>query len=130
MTSFNHYAYGAVGSWLYQAVAGIDTREEGAGYKEITIRPHIGGGLTRASASLQTYYGQVASAWKLDGGKAIFDVEIPSNTSATIYLPAAKADLIMENDKPLAQKVENTEGGRVAFKVGSGKYQFSVSVQK
>ena len=87
MTSFNYYAYGAVGDWMYRSIAGIDTKEEGPGYKEIIIRPMPGGGLTYAFGSIDTYYGRIASDWKIDGAKFSMHAEVPVNASATIYIP-------------------------------------------
>lgn len=102
MNSFNHYAYGAIGEWMYRNVAGINTDEAAPGYKKIIIRPRAGGGLTHASATLQTYYGKLSSEWKLQtDGSLVLDVEIPANTTAKIFIPDGR--------------VEN---------VGSGKYQF------
>ena len=66
MNSYNHYAYGAIGDWMYRVMAGIDTYEDGAGYKHISVQPHIGGGFTDASATLETYYGKVSNTWKID----------------------------------------------------------------
>ncbi len=66
MNSFNHYAYGAIGDWMYRKMVGLDTYEDGAGYKHIKIKPHIGGGFTSASASLDTYYGKVSNSWKIE----------------------------------------------------------------
>ncbi|HEV2832815.1 MAG TPA: family 78 glycoside hydrolase catalytic domain, partial [Hanamia sp.] len=73
MNSFNHYAYGAIGDWMYRKMAGIDTYEDGVGYKHIKIKPVIGGGFTYASASLQTYYGKVSSGWKVAGDSIYLD---------------------------------------------------------
>lgn len=131
MTSFNHYAYGAVGDWMYRSIAGIDTREEGAGYKEIIIKPIPGGNLTSASGSIETYYGKVSSAWKKDGDKLSLDIEIPVNTSATIYIPVKdKTNKISENGTLISsasdiQTLDEEDGFKV-FKVGSGNYHFSV----
>ncbi|MCK9205406.1 MAG: glycoside hydrolase family 78 protein, partial [Bacteroidales bacterium] len=68
MNSFNHYAYGAIGDWMYREVAGINTETDGAGYKKIRIQPYIEKGLTHASASLMTNYGTVSSSWKSEDG--------------------------------------------------------------
>ena len=131
MNSFNHYAYGAIGDWMYRAVAGLDTYEDGPGYKHIRIQPHIGGGLTNASASLQTYYGKASSGWKTEGDKTIMDIEIPANTKATIYIPAANADLIKENGITISlskdMQISGTENGYVILQLGSGKYHFEIS---
>ncbi|HJS55726.1 MAG TPA: family 78 glycoside hydrolase catalytic domain [Chitinophagaceae bacterium] len=131
MNSFNHYAYGAIGDWMYRVVAGLDTYEDGPGYKHIRIQPHIGGGLTNASASLQTYYGNTSSGWKIEGNQIILDVEIPANTKATVYVPAANADLVKENGSAISSskdiQVMGTENGYVVLRIGSGKYHFEGS---
>jgi alpha-L-rhamnosidase len=129
MNSFNHYAYGAIGDWMYRVVAGIDTDNETPGYKKIIIKPNVGGGLTNAKAELLSYYGTISSGWKQEGGQTTYEIEIPSNTTATIYLPASGADKISESDKPLGDQKEfkvNSSNGLVAIEVGSGKYKFTV----
>jgi alpha-L-rhamnosidase len=120
MTSFNHYAYGAVGDWMYRTIAGIDTREaEGAGYKIIIIKPEIGGNLTYAKGSLETHYGLVASSWKIENDKFLLDVEIPANTTATIAFPTNKINTINEDGVALNAKNKT---------VGSGKYHFEMEL--
>jgi alpha-L-rhamnosidase len=130
MNSFNHYAYGAIGDWMYRKMVGLDTYEDGVGYKHIKIQPHIGGGFTNASASLKTYYGIVSCGWKVDGNVVSMDVEIPANTTATIYVPAANAGAVTENGKALSTvndlKVTGTEEGYVILQAGSGKYHFII----
>jgi alpha-L-rhamnosidase len=129
MNSFNHYAYGAIGDWMYRVVAGIDTEESQPGYKAIVIKPHVGGKFTNASANLETKYGVVKSSWKISGGKINFDVEIPANTKAIVYIPSSKNTSITESQKALAGvkdlKVRGVEGNYTAVEVGSGKYQFA-----
>jgi alpha-L-rhamnosidase len=131
MNSFNHYAYGAIGDWMYRVIAGLDTYEDGPGYKHIRIQPHIGGGLTKAAATLKTYYGVVSSGWTLNGNELTLDVEIPANTTADIYVPAANADAISESGKSLSSVKEIQVGGSgdgyVKVTVGSGKYRFVTS---
>ena len=131
MNSFNHYAYGAIGDWMYRVVAGLDTYDDAPGYKHIKIQPHIGGGLTNASASLQTYYGKASSGWKLEGNKIIMDIEIPANTTATVFVPASNKEAITENGNAVSSskdlQVTGLENGYVILKVNSGKYHFEVS---
>lgn len=128
MNSFNHYAYGAIGDWMYRVVAGLDTREDGPGYKKITIKPHIGGGLTSVSATLRTYYGLLGCSWRVNKENFEMDVIIPANTSATVWIPAGDPAEIDEGDLPLKQKkeikIEGNEDGYVIMTVGSGKYTF------
>jgi alpha-L-rhamnosidase len=76
MNSFNHYAYGAIGDWLYRVAAGIDTYDSAPGYKKIRIMPHPGDSLTYMNADLDTYYGRVASYWKHEGGHLTLDVDL------------------------------------------------------
>jgi alpha-L-rhamnosidase len=103
--SLNHYAYGAVGDWLYRAVAGIDAASPG--YKKILIHPHIGGALDWVKSNYQCPYGKIVSNWKRKGNVLTMEVVIPSNTTATIILP--------KNDKE-------------EFKdVGPGRYHYSFS---
>jgi alpha-L-rhamnosidase len=130
MNSFNHYSYGAIGDWMYRVVAGIDTYEDGPGYKHIRIWPHPGGGLTHVAADLQTYYGRVSSHWQLENGSLALDVEIPANTSASIYIPANEPGAVSEGGKPLAVikeiEMSGMEKGYIILKLGSGRYHFMV----
>lgn len=129
MNSFNHYAYGAIGDWLYRASTGIDTEEDGAGYKHIRIQPHMGGGFTFANGDLQTHYGKVSSHWKTENGNFTLTIDVPANTKATVYLPAASSETITESGKAINTvreiKVTGTEGDAVVMHVGSGHYSFT-----
>ncbi len=131
MNSFNHYAYGAIGDWMYRKMVGLDTYEDGVGYKHIKIQPHIGGSFTHASASLQTYYGKLSSGWKVETGRILMDVEIPANTTATVYIPTPKAGDITESGKALSAEngitITGTEEGYVVLQLGSGTYHFAAS---
>jgi len=130
MNSFNHYAYGAIGDWMYRVMTGVDTYTDGPGYKHIKIMPHPGGGFTNASASLQTYYGNVSSSWEVKDGKIYYTIEIPSNTKADIFLPAKQAEDITEDSKLLSSDKGLTVGayqdGYIGINVGSGVYHFEV----
>ena len=131
MNSFNHYAYGAIGDWMYRVVAGIDTYEDEPGYKHIRIKPHPGGNLTFANADLQTYYGKVSSHWKQEGGKLTMEVVIPPNTTADIFVPALAAVDIEEAGHPLTAnkslEVTGSEGGYISINADPGYYRFTVA---
>ncbi|HEY0770559.1 MAG TPA: alpha-L-rhamnosidase C-terminal domain-containing protein, partial [Sphingobacteriaceae bacterium] len=113
----------------YRVVAGIDTDPSAPGYKSIRIKPHLGGKLTNASAQYETRYGLVKSSWKVSNGKLTFDVEVPANTKAVVYIPTAKDKSITEGAKALSASKEITvrgvEENYTVVEVGSGKYQFS-----
>ena len=131
MNSFNHYAYGAIGDWMYRVTTGIDTDPEAPGYKKIIIRPQLTDKLTSAAADLQTYYGTVRSHWKREGKTVQLEVEIPANTTATVYLPAKSADDISEAGKPLSSfkdgKLKGMENNYAVVELGSGRYSFAVA---
>jgi alpha-L-rhamnosidase len=133
MNSFNHYAYGAIGEWMYSVVAGITLDEKQPGYKHIFIQPRPGGGLTFAKASVQSMYGKVAAGWELAAGKMTLKIEVPSNTSATVLLPQSTLQTVTESGKALAdsKEVKNARqnGNTVQFDVGSGAYIFESTLQ-
>ncbi|GGD76875.1 glycoside hydrolase family 78 protein [Paenibacillus nasutitermitis] len=133
MNSFNHYAYGAIGDWLYRCVAGIDTDEAAPGYKHILIKPQPGEGLTWAKATLQTLHGLVASEWRhREDSTMELHVTIPPNTTASILLPEAVEEGILENGKDIAlsdgiHSMSHIDSG-AALEIGSGDYVFTFSV--
>ena len=131
MNSYNHYAYGAIGDWMYRTVAGIDTKTEAPGYKEIVIKPTIGGNLQNVGADYETNYGKISSHWKLDNGNLSLDVEIPTNTKATIYIPAgAESTGGVPDRKWCGYKTISPESGYFLQNVGSGPYHYVVSSNK
>ncbi len=87
MNSFNHYAYGAIGAWLYSTVGGIEIDPAQPGYKHSILRPQPGGDLTCATARLQTLYGELMSDWSMENGRFTWEVVVPPNTTATAILP-------------------------------------------
>jgi alpha-L-rhamnosidase len=129
MNSFNHYAFGAVGDWMYRNIGGLDLDSTAAGYQRSRIAPHVGAGLTRARASLETSYGTLASAWSVTGGQFVLDVTIPVNTSATVTLWATRIDRVQETGRPVsgAAGIRDVQqrGNDVVVVVGSGQYHFS-----
>ena len=131
MNSFNHYAYGAIGDWMYRVMAGIEIDEAAPGYKHILIQPRPGGGFTSVKASHETPYGKVASAWTLADGRFEFPVEVPPNTRATVRLPKAQLATVTEGGKPLAEGNGVTgrrqDGDAAVVEIGSGQYRFAYS---
>jgi alpha-L-rhamnosidase len=129
MNSFNHYAYGAIGAWLYSVVAGIDLDLSEPGYKHVLIQPRPGGGLTRASASLHSMHGEIASSWSIDAGVFSLNVRVPPNTHASIRLPRARQDQVREGGQAVAQaggvRSVRSDGDTVVVEVGSGRYTFT-----
>lgn len=89
MNSFNHYAYGAIGEWMYHVILGINTGTEPGetGYKKIILTPTYGGSLTFAKGSYESAYGRISSAWELKDNSFLYECSIPANTTAVLYLP-------------------------------------------
>ncbi len=89
MNSFNHYAYGAIGEWLYRVAGGLEIDDLESGYKHSIIKPMIGGNLDYVKASLDTVYGQLESQWRVQGKTVELTLIIPHNTHTSIYLDQA-----------------------------------------
>ncbi|RYY62757.1 MAG: alpha-L-rhamnosidase [Chitinophagaceae bacterium] len=87
MNSFNHYAYGAIGDWMYQNIAGI--KSAAPGFKKIIIKPIMGGNLTWAEGTYESAAGLISSKWKIENNKVMMDVVIPKGATAEIYVPDA-----------------------------------------
>jgi alpha-L-rhamnosidase len=87
MNSFNHYAYGAVGDWMYRHIAGIAPIEPG--YRRFAIAPVPGGGLTHGGGSLDTAYGRITTAWTVNGDRFHLDLTVPPGSRADVTLPDA-----------------------------------------
>ncbi len=127
--SLNHYSYGAISEWLYRYVLGIDTAESGAGYKEIILQPTVGGELTYAKGAFDSMYGTIKSAWKLEDRNLIYDVTVPANTTATLYLPLKVGSRVTESGKSLSEAEGVTlvsMGENAEIKLLSGTYSFTV----
>jgi len=130
MNSFNHYAYGAIGDWMYRGIAGIDTNPQNPGYKSIIIKPLVTNRLSFVKAELDTYYGKIVSFWSRKESKLLLHVEIPVNTTADIYIPAMEYNKIYENKKLISSgkkwKIDRKQKGYAIVHIGSGQYDFSV----
>jgi len=134
MNSFNHYAYGAIGDWMYSTIAGIDLMEETPGYQKIKIQPQLGGGFTSAKAHLLTKYGKVSSSWKAEKEKLLMEVEVPCNTTALVSIKATSPNEIFESGKAITSLKEIEVFGKsenyLILKIGSGKYNFVSSLNR
>jgi len=129
MNSFNHYAYGAIGEWMYRVTAGLEIDPAEPAYKHAIVRPRPGGGLTNVSAWHETLYGPLASIWTLNAGRFELVVTIPANTRGTIWLPSARLADVTESGRPLAAgpgiDAVRQEAGSVVVELGSGRYTFA-----
>ena len=132
MNSFNHYAYGAIGEWMYRVMAGIEIDPSSPGYKHSFLQPQPGGGFTSVKASHTTLYGRLSSAWTIQNGALELTLEVPSNTRATVRLPKARLANVLESGRPLANSPGITaarqDGDSVVADLGSGQYRFRYEI--
>ncbi|WDF80291.1 family 78 glycoside hydrolase catalytic domain [Mucilaginibacter sp. KACC 22773] len=128
--SNNHFMLGHLMEWFYSGLAGIRPADDAIAFNKIEIRPEVVGDVTWAKANYQSPYGTISSSWEKEAGKFELSVSIPANTTAIIYLPAAKAAMITAG----GQSIRNRKGmefmgyknGKALVKVGSGGYLFVV----
>jgi alpha-L-rhamnosidase len=129
MNSFNHYAYGSVGEWMYQNITGITQAEPG--FRRSLIRPRPGGEVHRADGRYDSVYGPVGSRWAARDGRFTLDVTVPVNTTAEVWVPAASADAVTEGGRKAATatgvRFVRMQDGNAVFTVGSGSYHFSAA---
>ena len=97
--SLNHIMFGAVGGWLYQGLGGIKPDLQQPGFKNVLLEPNFVKGLNQFAASHEGPYGTIRSSWKRSGNGIIYDVTIPSNSTATLML--ANGQKAYENGKSL-----------------------------
>ncbi len=124
--SWNHFMMGQIEEWFYKSLAGIQPDENAPGFKHFFIQPEIVGDMTYAKASYYSIYGKIVSHWEIQDNTIIFNVEVPSNTTATLVLPVSKNAKITINDMNPNEHSGvlgiGNEKNRPMFKVGSGVY--------
>ncbi|MFE9249999.1 alpha-L-rhamnosidase [Streptomyces sp. NPDC007088] len=119
MNSFNHYAYGSVGEWMYANIAGI--APAAPGFREILVRPRPGGGVTEAQGRYDSVHGPIATRWSLSGGTFRLTVTVPANTTAEVWIPAGRRSQVAHG----AARFLRMEEGCAVFATGSGTHRFS-----
>lgn len=127
--SLNHCGLGSVNEFLFRYVAGIDTDEEGAGFKNIILRPTVGGSLSFASGKYESPYGLIVSEWTKTDEEITYHIVIPANTTAKVYLPTI-GDISRDNEMEYTESgtlLEQIEGIQKlddgAYKFPSGEYE-------
>lgn len=128
MNSFNHYAYGAIGAWMYAVIGGINFDPSQPGYKHIILHPRPADDLTSATATLESMYGRILSAWSVEDNQFNWQVTIPPNTTATIIIPTSDIAHVTERGQAIAQADGVTflelDNGAAKLHLVSGSYQF------
>ena len=130
MNSYNHVMMlGDLLIWYYENLAGIKSNPDYPGFRELIMKPEIITGLDSVSASYNSNYGLIKSEWKKVGHNFTWQIEIPANTSAMIYVPAKSDSEVSESglkgNNLAGGKFIGMDGNRAIYKIGSGTYKFS-----
>lgn len=132
MNSFNHYSFGAIGSWMYNHSLGIERDDNYPGFKHFVLQPKPDptGQMTSARGFYESMYGRIESGWEMKGDICSYTFLVPANTTATLYLQAAGKDRVREGNKPLESSASirmlGEENGKVIMGLQSGQYTFNV----
>ena len=126
--SHNHSMFGTVSAWFLSALAGIQPDPAAVGFDKIIIRPQVVGDLTWAKGSYRSIRGMIVSDWRVEDDSLDLNVEIPVNTTATVYVPAQDALQVTESGQPAGEAdgvmFLRLEAGAAVYEVGSGRYAF------
>lgn len=132
--SHNHPMQGGYDKWFYENVLGIRPRPDAPGFKKIHLEPEMTGQLSWAKGAYQSGFGVIASAWRRAGDSLYWNVTVPANTSATLYLPSRSVKCITEGGMPVAGvkdiRLIEVRGEKIVCRVGSGVYSFAIKLDK
>ena len=131
MNSQNHVMLlGDLLIWMYENIGGISSDENEVAFKTIIMKPSFEVDLSFANTSYDSPYGKIISSWKKENGQLKWDITIPANTHAMVYVPAKSKDDVLESGKLSSTsggvQFVKMEKGRAVFKIGSGNYLFRV----
>ncbi len=113
MNSYNHYAYGAVGDWIYRYAAGVDATALDAGFHTIVLHPQFSSRLGSVDFSYPSAYGEIHSSWSVEGNKATWHITIPANTTGRLELTPKEAAKYKLDGEPLSDL--NLQPGTYTF---------------
>lgn len=131
MNSANHVMLlGDLIVWYYEYLAGIQNGKGDVAFKKIRLKPLIVNGLNYVKADFHSAHGLIKSSWEKREGFFVWDISVPCNTTATVYIPASPENTIMENGVKATSakgvRFKKFENGHAVFEVGSGSYHFAV----
>jgi alpha-L-rhamnosidase len=117
--------------WYYEDLAGIQPDPSIAAFKKIIMKPTPVGDLRFIKASHDSPYGMIKSEWKIIEKEFHWNITIPTNTTAIVYVPAGEGKQVMEGlvsaEKAPGVRFITSEGNRRIYEVGSGNYYFKVA---
>ncbi|MDI6447741.1 glycoside hydrolase family 78 protein [Anaerobaca lacustris] len=126
--SRNHIMFGHISAWFYQALAGINLSPDAVGFKHVVIKPQLLGDVTWVRAEHESMYGTIKSAWDVKGDRFTLKVAVPTNTTATVYVPCDEEQFAKEGPSTIHSgdhvRFARLEDGYVVFEVESGTFEF------
>ena len=128
MNSYNHYAYGAIGEWMYNNLMGLKVNEKYPGFKRYTIEPIFDKNFEDIKGEFESNYGKIKVSWVRKNGKINLTLEIPPNTSSDVILNKNKNEKnwILDNSKLNSKIIDRKDNdNKSIFLLGSGEYKFS-----
>ncbi|HEY3369785.1 MAG TPA: glycoside hydrolase family 78 protein [Prolixibacteraceae bacterium] len=130
ISSMNHIMFGEIGAWFYKALGGIFPDEAQPGFKNIILKPNFVSGLNQFEAKYDSPYGTIVSSWEKSKGKILYQVTIPANSTATLYLNAKK---VTQSGKDLSEnkliRTEKNKDQLLCMHLQAGNYKFLVITQ-
>jgi alpha-L-rhamnosidase len=125
MNSFNHYAFGSVGEWMYNNILGIQPDVNSSAWRHFILKPVPGGTLTWAKGYYRSISGLIKVSWKKENNRFEYNFTVPPNTTATISIPSRNGQITIDgknlNDQP-SIKNSGFKNGYVTFEINSGTY--------
>jgi alpha-L-rhamnosidase len=132
--SNNHLMLGHIMEWFFSGLGGIRQEDGTVGYDKIIIAPDIVGDLTWAETSLNTIHGKINSSWNIVNDTLTMSISIPVSCEATIVIPQADADKIIESHLQISDSKDitniNSKDGKTICKISSGDYIFMTPFTK
>lgn len=132
MNSYNHYAYGAVGDWIYGYAAGVDADARDPGYHTILLHPNFDSRLGSLDLLYESGYGTIRSEWSISGKTAAWKITIPPNATGRLPLSHALSESFTLNGKPLRKDSSlraTTGGDQEVYELPAGSYEFAVKLR-
>ncbi len=122
---------GHVMEWFYAGLGGISQAEHSSAFKEIIFEPQLVSGLNEVKTSFNSPYGLIRSEWNRKGSTFHIEVEIPHNTTATLFLPTSERKSVKVNGKAPDKWIvcDQNKPENIGLKLGSGVFQVKSGIE-
>ncbi len=132
-SSNNHCMLGHAEEWFYRGLGGIRPDETAPGFQHFILRPDFPEGLEWVKVRYDSIRGPIVSEWRVKEGMLVWEIQVPPNTSATVFVPANAPDVVTERGTPVSEaegvKIVRMDGNRAVLSVAAGKYRFETHLR-